>query len=102
MYLINYRQVAKNIYKLLKPGGKGLIIFLSYNSGFDAYKKLHQIQKYKLYMQDVNKYIPAYNSCPNPRSSMKKILEEVGFHVLHCSNREKIFIYEKPEVLKSK
>ncbi|KAG8037462.1 hypothetical protein G9C98_005672 [Cotesia typhae] len=38
-------------------------------------------------------------SCSNPRASLKKILEEVGFEVLHCSNREKTYVFANMEIL---
>ncbi|XP_057326667.1 juvenile hormone acid O-methyltransferase [Microplitis mediator] len=95
----NMRLALKNIHQLLRPGGRALVMFLSYNNGFDAYKRLQRNPRYKPYMEDVLKYIPAYHSCPNPRAMMKKTLEEVGFEVLHCSNREKTFVFESMEIL---
>ncbi|XP_034950566.1 juvenile hormone acid O-methyltransferase [Chelonus insularis] len=95
----NMRLALENIYKLLRPGGRGLVMFLSHNSGFDAYIRMQNNSRYKPYMEDASRYVPEYHSCPNPRAMMKKTLEEVGFEVLHCSNREKTFVFESMEIL---
>ncbi|XP_043266532.1 juvenile hormone acid O-methyltransferase [Venturia canescens] len=93
------KQTYENIYKLLRPGGTGLIMFLSFNDGFDAYIRMRDNSRYTAYMQDASKYVPAFHNCPNPRANLKKILEDVGFEVLHCSNREKSFIYKDMKTL---
>ncbi|XP_074101890.1 juvenile hormone acid methyltransferase isoform X1 [Cotesia typhae] len=93
------RLTLKNIYQLLRPGGRSLVMFLSYNNGFDAFIKFQTNPRYKSYMEDVLKYVPPFQSCSNPRASLKKILEEVGFEVLHCSNREKTYVFANMEIL---
>ena len=50
-YFVNFRQIYDNIYKLLRPGGKSLIMFVSFNDGFDAYTKMHNDSRYAAYMQ---------------------------------------------------
>lgn len=45
------RKAFDNIYKLLRPGGKGLFMLLSWNDGFDVYKKLYANPRYRPYMQ---------------------------------------------------
>ncbi|KOC63506.1 Biotin biosynthesis bifunctional protein BioHC [Habropoda laboriosa] len=47
----NTWQAFENIYKLLRPGGKALVMFLAWNDGFDAYMKIHENPQYKPYME---------------------------------------------------
>ncbi|OXU24821.1 hypothetical protein TSAR_005469 [Trichomalopsis sarcophagae] len=94
------RKSFENIYQLLRPGGKGLVLFIAKNNGFDSYLKLHDYPEYKSYMKDVSNFIPYFNNRDNPRAKLKKIIEESGFEVLHCSYREKTFIFESIDILK--
>ncbi|XP_014213268.1 juvenile hormone acid O-methyltransferase-like [Copidosoma floridanum] len=94
------RKAFENIYQILRPGGRGLVLFLAYNDGFDSYLRIAEVPQYKSYMTDVEKYVPYFQHCDNPRAKMKKMLEEVGFKVLHCSLREKTFVYKSLEILK--
>ena len=50
-----FRKVFDNIYQILRPGGKALVLFLASNSGFDAYLDVAKNPKYKTYME-VNFY----------------------------------------------
>ncbi|XP_058792064.1 juvenile hormone acid O-methyltransferase [Phymastichus coffea] len=95
----NIRKVFDNMYKLLRPGGKSLVLFLAHNTGFDSYLRLSDDPKYKPFMKDVSKYIPYFQQNDNPRATLKKMLEESGFKVHHCSFREKTFIYNR-QILK--
>ncbi|XP_066601295.1 juvenile hormone acid O-methyltransferase [Prorops nasuta] len=91
----------ENIYKLLRPGGKALLMFLGYNDGFDAYVRLHENPRYQPYMKDAYKYIPYFHRCDDSRAVLRKILADVGFHILHCSRRDKSFVYQNMQILKS-
>ncbi|KAI4492376.1 hypothetical protein M0804_002167 [Polistes exclamans] len=96
----NTRLAFENIFKLLRPGGKALIMFLAYNDGFDAYVRIHENPRYQPYMQDAHKYIPYFHYCNDSRGALRSMLEETGFNVLHCSKREKSFIYQNIQSLK--
>ncbi|XP_034173702.1 juvenile hormone acid methyltransferase isoform X1 [Osmia lignaria lignaria] len=97
----NTWRAFENVYKLLRPGGKALIMFLAWNNGFDAYVKLHENPRYKPYMQDVDRYVPFFQRCKDSRAALRKMLEGIGFEILHCSKREKSFVYENMEILKN-
>ncbi|XP_033226000.1 juvenile hormone acid O-methyltransferase-like [Belonocnema kinseyi] len=99
-WIQNPRCAYENIFKLLRPGGRVIVTFLTYNDGFKAYLKTSENPVYKSYMKDVRKFIPPTHTYANVRAEVKKMLEETGFEVIHCSNREKTFIYENMEVLK--
>ncbi|XP_015596067.1 juvenile hormone acid O-methyltransferase [Cephus cinctus] len=94
----NISQTFRNIYEILRPGGKSLIVFLAYNSGFNAYEELSKNPDYRPYMKDIRKYIPFFHNLANPRAHLKKYIEEAGFEILHCSRREKTFVYKNLEL----
>lgn len=45
------RRAFENIYKLLRPEGKALVMLLAWNDGFDAYTKMRENPRYKPYME---------------------------------------------------
>ncbi|XP_017878015.1 juvenile hormone acid O-methyltransferase [Ceratina calcarata] len=97
----NVWRAFDNIYKLLRPGGKGLVMFLAWNDGFDAYTRVHEDPRYKPYMQDADRFVPFFHRCSDSRAALRKMLDGIGFEVLHCSRREKSFVYENMQTLKS-
>lgn len=54
-------------------------------------------------LKDARRYIPYFQRrmCKDVRASLRKMLEDVGFEILHCSKREKTYQYSK-QSLKSK
>ncbi|XP_012521864.1 juvenile hormone acid O-methyltransferase isoform X2 [Monomorium pharaonis] len=86
-----------NIYKLLRPNGKALMMFIGHHCGFEAYLRLKQNPRYQFYLQDARRYVPYFQRrmCKDVRASLRKMLEDVGFEILHCSKREKSFSYSK-------
>ncbi|XP_076672354.1 juvenile hormone acid methyltransferase [Andrena cerasifolii] len=90
----------ENVYKLLRPGGKALVMFLGWNDGFDAYERLAKYPQYKSYMEDVERYMPFFHRCEDSRATMRQMLEEIGFEVLHCSKRERSSIFMNLDALK--
>ncbi|XP_072766148.1 juvenile hormone acid methyltransferase isoform X1 [Anoplolepis gracilipes] len=91
----------KNIYKLLQPEGKALVMFLAYNIGFEAYIRLKP--RFQPYLEDAHRYVPYFQRvrCKNMRASLQEILQNVGFKILHVSNREKSFEYSKTDLQNS-
>ncbi|XP_033226593.1 juvenile hormone acid O-methyltransferase-like [Belonocnema kinseyi] len=78
----------ENIFKLLRPGGHFIALSVVDGSALFTYPKLAKYPRYKEYMKDYLKYITPIHYEENPRSSLKKICEEVGFGVVHMSMRE--------------
>lgn len=95
----------QNIYKLLKPKGKAIIIFLSHHFGFEAYTRLKQNPRFQPYLHDAHRYVPYFQrNCLHPKdmkASLEIILEQIGFEILHCTNRKKTFRYTNRESLKN-
>ncbi|XP_011871884.1 PREDICTED: uncharacterized protein LOC105564253 [Vollenhovia emeryi] len=87
----------ENIYKLLQPNGKALVMFAGYHCGFNAYLLLKQNPRYESYLEDARRYVPYFQrrKCKDIRASLRKMLETVGFEILHCSKREKSFQYSR-------
>ncbi|XP_077273752.1 juvenile hormone acid methyltransferase isoform X1 [Temnothorax americanus] len=85
----------ENIYKLLRPNGKALMMFLGYHCGFNAYLRIKQDPRYQSYVQDAGRYVPYFQRTMSKdvRASLRKMLEDVGFAILHCSKREKSYQY---------
>ncbi|KYN20793.1 PREDICTED: juvenile hormone acid O-methyltransferase-like [Trachymyrmex cornetzi] len=90
-------RALENIYKLLRPNGKALMMFIGYHSGFEAYLHLKQCPRYQSYLQDARRYVPYFQRrmCKDIRASLRKMLGDVGFEILHCSKREKSYHYSK-------
>ncbi|XP_046740261.1 juvenile hormone acid O-methyltransferase-like [Diprion similis] len=91
------RQALENIFDLLRPGGTAFLTFVSNFPCMDAYKVLATIPRYQRYMTDADRFIPVFQHAERPRESLKKLLQDVGFEVCHCSSREKTYIYESPD-----
>nr|XP_033336742.1 juvenile hormone acid O-methyltransferase isoform X1 [Megalopta genalis]XP_033336743.1 juvenile hormone acid O-methyltransferase isoform X1 [Megalopta genalis]XP_033336744.1 juvenile hormone acid O-methyltransferase isoform X1 [Megalopta genalis]XP_033336745.1 juvenile hormone acid O-methyltransferase isoform X1 [Megalopta genalis]XP_033336746.1 juvenile hormone acid O-methyltransferase isoform X1 [Megalopta genalis]XP_033336747.1 juvenile hormone acid O-methyltransferase isoform X1 [Megalo len=89
-----------NIWKMLRPGGTALTMFLARNDGFDVYMDVYENPLYRPFMQDVDRYVPYYHRCKDQRSSLRKVLEDTGFDVLHCSKRQKSYVYQNKLALK--
>ncbi|XP_031845539.1 juvenile hormone acid methyltransferase isoform X2 [Nomia melanderi] len=88
-----------NIWRMLRPGGTALTMFLARNDGFDVYMSLYENPRYRPYMQDVDCFVPYYHRCKDQRSSLRRILEHTGFEVLHCSKRERSYIFQNEQSL---
>lgn len=97
------RRAFKNIYKLLRPEGKGLIMFLSYHVGFEAYLRLKEDPRFQPYLEDVDNYISYFqrNRYKDIKASAQEMFEDIGFKILHCSNRKKSFRYSKENLTNS-
>ncbi|XP_048505821.1 juvenile hormone acid O-methyltransferase-like isoform X2 [Athalia rosae] len=93
------RQVFKNIFRLLRPGGTTLLAFLANNPGFYAYEVLAAMPRYQPYMKDVERYIPVFQHTDRQRETLKALVKDVGFEVHHCSRRERSYIFNSPDIL---
>ncbi|EFN83053.1 Uncharacterized protein yxbB [Harpegnathos saltator] len=95
------KRAFRNIYKLLRPGGKALIEFMAHHDSFESYREMKKEPQYEPYMTDINRYIPYFQYCKDSRASLRKILEETGFHVIHCSERQTTYTYENRQTLRA-
>ncbi|XP_063985669.1 juvenile hormone acid O-methyltransferase-like [Diachasmimorpha longicaudata] len=94
-YCLNWcRQIevaVRNIYELLQPGGKSIVLMISHHIVFDFYLEQQADPKFSGYMQDALKYFPPHYGCPSPETKLRRQLERARLKVLHCTNRTKIY-----------
>ncbi|CAO1315338.1 unnamed protein product [Diamesa serratosioi] len=100
-WIQNQNQAISNIYNLLKANGTCLMAFLVKHPVFDTYLELSRSIKYKDYMNDVDDYVSPYHFVENPLYVINKYLNAVGFKKSHVEIKEKFFIYDNLEILKS-
>lgn len=80
----DYKQVFNNIFRMLRPGGKMLLLILTSHDLCDIFEMLSRDIRYASYMRDAPK---PNNSSTNPRKELKDLFIDVGFKVHHCSHR---------------
>lgn len=98
----NQEKAAQNIYKLLKPDGDCLLVFLAQNPIFDIYKQMSQSLKWAKYMHDVDRFISPYQYSKKPADEFGDLLYACGFTDYSVEIREKFFIFEGVDLLKSR
>lgn len=95
------RQAMKNIYNLLAPGGDCLLAFLAQNPIFEIYKRMATNRKWAPFMTDVQRFISPYQHSASPADDLSKMLYLAGFTEYRVVVREKQFVYDGLDVLKS-
>lgn len=98
----NQKKAMQNIFHLLQPDGDCLVAFLAANPIFEIYKQMSQTIKWAHYMADVNRYISPYQYSINPINELEKTLLSVGFSDYQVTARDKMFIFDGLDILKSK
>lgn len=101
-WIQNQEKAAQNIYKLLKPDGDCLLVFLAQNPIFEIYKQMSQSIKWSKYMHDVDRFISPYQYSKNPADDFGQLLYSCGFTEYSVEIREKFFIFEGVDLLKSR
>ncbi|XP_063975810.1 uncharacterized protein LOC135161816 [Diachasmimorpha longicaudata] len=89
----NTKLTMENIYKLLRPDGKAIILLVSQYMIYDIYLEQQKDPKFAAHMHDCLKFIAPHHGFSNPEEMLREDLEGVGFEILHCSNRWKTFTY---------
>lgn len=97
----NQKKAIQNIYNLLDAGGDCLLVFLGKNPIFEIYKELSKNEKWSKYMTDVDRFISPYQYSKNPADDFGSVLFASGFTNYSVEIREKLFIFEGVELLKS-
>lgn len=93
-WITDLKRAFGNIYKFLKPGGTLIGQQVLSSNVYNGYLKLSESDKFKEYMKDVKRFVTPLYFAEDPRATLIKILENIGFQVLHCSIREKIAGYK--------
>lgn len=89
----NQKILYHNFFKLLKPGGDMLLLFLFRTPIYDTYKQLSMNSKWAKYMKDVDNSKLPYQDAENPGEEYRKFLMNAGF--IDCDIR----VYDKGYVL---
>lgn len=98
----NQERAVQNMFKLLKPDGDMLLVFLAQNPIFEIYKQMSLSKNWAKYMTDVDRFISPYQYSKNPADQFGKLLYSCGFTEYSVEIREKFFIFEGIDLLKSR
>ncbi|XP_072747976.1 juvenile hormone acid O-methyltransferase-like [Anoplolepis gracilipes] len=82
------RQAFENIYRIIRPDGNILLMFVASHDTFEVMKILGHDSRFAPYIQDVRKYISPFNDSACLRKELRKLLRSIGFEIYHCSLRE--------------
>lgn len=96
----NQESAIQNMYKLLKPNGDMLVVFLAQNPIFEIYTQMSQSKKWSKYMTDVDRFISPYQYSKNPADQFGNLLSASGFTEYSVEIREKLFVFEGIDLLK--
>ncbi|XP_015118100.1 juvenile hormone acid O-methyltransferase [Diachasma alloeum] len=89
----NTKLALENFYKLLRPGGKAIILTISHHMIFDVYSEQREDPIFSAYMQDSLEFTSPQHGRPDAEEIVRKDLNEVGFKIHYCANRWKTFTY---------
>ncbi|KAK4872387.1 hypothetical protein RN001_014416 [Aquatica leii] len=84
----DHRKALKNIYKMLKPGGKILINFIDKSVLPNMYQYVYDNPKWTKYMSNFDEVVPKNHSY-----EPKKLYEEIGFSQFQCDEQENYYLY---------
>lgn len=102
MWVHNQKMAVQNLYKLLKPGGDLLVVFLAQHPLYDFYKKQSQDKRWAQYMADVDEFCSPYQYSNDPAEDFLKHLNRCGFRDCKVEAREKCYIFNGVEIVRSK
>lgn len=101
-WITNQEKAIQNMYKLLKPNGDMFLVFLAQNPVFDIYKRLSHCNRWSKYMVDVDRFISPYQYSKKPADEFGRLLHANGFTEYSVEVREKLFVFEGVDLLKSR
>ncbi|XP_031620775.1 juvenile hormone acid O-methyltransferase-like [Contarinia nasturtii] len=93
----NQQTAVRNFYKLLKPGGDFLVLFVAYHPIYDFYKKQSKSKRWSEYMADVDEFISPYQYSENPAIEFRDLLTECGFSKVNVETLEKCYTFNGSE-----
>lgn len=100
-WIQNQKRAVQNIHNLLSPGGDCLLVFLAKNPIFEIYKELSKCKRWEKYMKDVDRFISPFQNAKDPADEFGSLLYNSGFSEFSVEIREKLFVYDGVEILKS-
>lgn len=97
----NQEKAVQNVYKLCKPNGDALIVFLAQNPIFEIYQQMASSKRWSKYMTDVERFISPYQNSDDPAEDFGRLLVDSGFREYRVEVREKMYMFEGIDSLKS-
>ncbi|GIY68747.1 juvenile hormone acid O-methyltransferase, partial [Caerostris darwini] len=79
-----------NVHQLLETGGEAAIAFYADSSVYKSILEVKKKPKWKDFFQEVDDYVSDGYIYKHDCLHYKKMVEEIGFHVLHCTEERKI------------
>ncbi|XP_049315230.1 juvenile hormone acid O-methyltransferase-like [Bactrocera dorsalis] len=95
----NTQKALQNIYKLLRPGGKAIIVTISHHMIYDMYPEQEKDPRFAPYMQGSEKWTPPHQGCADADEMMKKDLIAAKFKVEYCVNKWNTYTYPSLDTL---
>lgn len=102
MWVNDQKLAMENIFKLLKPNGNLLVVFLAHHPLYDFYEKQSRDIRWSKHMTDVNEFITPYQYSKDPVKDFRKLLIEAGFIDCVVEARDKCYVFNGVEVVRSK
>ncbi|KAK4874354.1 hypothetical protein RN001_013714 [Aquatica leii] len=93
-YVSDHKKAFINIYKMLKPGGKVLISFMSNSHISNIYQHLYHNSKWTKYMYNFKNKVFISES----DKSSKVLLEQAGFSQIKCEQLERDLLHDKKKL----
>lgn len=100
-WIQNQKTVVRNLYKLLKPGGDLLVIFLSQHPVFRFFKEQSQDNRWAEHMVDVDDFCSPYQNSKQPSKEFKELLTDIGFKECIVEDRTKCYSFDGLQHVKS-
>ncbi|GFS76156.1 hypothetical protein NPIL_253791 [Nephila pilipes] len=88
-WLKDHKTGFQATYDLLKPGGEAAFLFALQSPYYDGIIETGKLPKYSSYLEGVDFCIPESYRDNYDSSNYKKMLEDIGFKVIHCMDEIK-------------
>lgn len=102
MWIKNQKMCIQNFYKLLKPGGDMLLVFLASHAGYDAYKQLSRDNRWAQYMEDVDQVITPYQYSEDPGTEFQNLLKDCCLTECDVRVQDSYYMFKGEDSLRSK
>ncbi|GFU28729.1 hypothetical protein NPIL_369251 [Nephila pilipes] len=93
--------VFENVFRLLKPRGEAAFFFVSESTFHASLLELKKSPKWSNLFIDIDDRVPDSHFYKYDASYYKKMLESLGFEVLHCKKEVKIDVFPSDDDIKN-
>ncbi|GIY15788.1 juvenile hormone acid O-methyltransferase [Caerostris darwini] len=84
-WLKDAKKGFRNIYRLLKPGGKAAICFPTQSIFYEAMKEMENNSKWRSYYKEVGEYISDAHLNKRNDSYYEQMVKEIGFEIVYLN-----------------